>query len=556
MKNSQTKILFLSFGLSLLFHLFLIANSGSIVIDLKPITLNRSQERPELRDIKVEMLDPQVLQEIVERHDKKERDPSENLVESASQEKIVAETEAVSRTVQTDLEVPEVNFKDSLDWQESSDIPMAPLVDVLAVEEGAAEGSPIINPEGRQVVTDEIPPFAVVGPVLAGPIEFPGSAEISEPLPPIEEPIAEPSVIEIPEIEVPELVTPVEEEVESFDDMVSVKMSIYPEATGGGFFRLDIQPTLEMDRLREIPKDVIFLVDSSGSISRRKFRQFREGVLRVIDYLNPSDRVNMVTFSSGPNQLFRDCVPLTEGNKEMMRKFISKVSYGGMTDVFRSLSPYVSLARKDTERPLLIFMLTDGVTTVSGKKSTEQFIREIVQMNRRNVAIYSFSAGKGVDQTLVQFLAYHNRGLAVHEAKENLFSDKLTSFITQNTELVLADLKLGTLQEYFSANLYPQKLPHLFRKNCYQVWGRYRNTDKEIILSLIGRDAEGKYKELIFRRSFETAQKGDASIKEKWIWQKLYHLKGQMLIDEANREAYLRESDALRREFGIKEISF
>ncbi len=338
----------------------------------------------------------------------------------------------------------------------------------------------------------------------------------------------------------------------ALDDLVGVGMVHFPQPDGSGYYRIDIAPTPRIDRLRAIKKDVVFLVDCSTSISASKLAQFKIAVAEAVEYLNPDDRVNAITFAVSPNPLFPSCQPLNADNKKKILSFIENANHGGMTDVFAGLSQPVSQGANDLERPMLVFLLSDGVSTVSNRLENERFLQEVIRLNRTNVAIYSFSAGspRYVNKFLLEFLAYHNRGQSRHEVAEDKFNRSLVRFVTTHTELVVADLKYAALNE-MGSEMFPKRLPHLFRGEVLSIWGYYPPGAKEVVLSITGRDATGKPLELIFRKDFATAQLGDQQMVTRWIAQKLYHLKGQSILDRAKSPEYEKEIRQMAERFKI-----
>ena len=338
----------------------------------------------------------------------------------------------------------------------------------------------------------------------------------------------------------------------AMDDLVKVAMMNFPQPDGSGYYRVDITPTPRIDRLRAIKKDVVFLVDCSTSISPSKLKQFKIAVTEAVEYLNPDDRVNAITFAVQPNPLFPSCQPMTVENKKKILDFVGKAPHGGMTDVFAGLSKPVSQGADDLERPMLVFLFSDGVSTVSNRLENERFLQEVIRLNRNNVAIYSFSAGspRNINKFLLEFLAYHNRGQSRHEAAEDKFNRSLVRFVTTHTELVVADLKYAALNE-MGTEMFPKRLPHLFRGEVLSIWGYYPPGGKDVTLSITGRDANGSPLELIFTKKFAEAELGDSQLMSRWIAQKLYHLKGQSILDSGKSPAYEKEIRQMAERFKI-----
>jgi hypothetical protein len=130
------------------------------------------------------------------------------------------------------------------------------------------------------------------------------------------------------------------------------------------------------------------------------------------------------------------------------------------------------------------------------------------------------------------------------------FNRSLVRFVTTHTELVVADLKYAALNE-MGSEMFPKRLPHLFRGEVLSIWGYYPAGAKEVVLSITGRDASGSPLELIFRKDFASAERGDEQLVSRWIAQKLYHLKGQAILDREKSPQYEKEIRQMAERFKI-----
>ena len=311
-------------------------------------------------------------------------------------------------------------------------------------------------------------------------------------------------------------------EVKVLDTLLTVTMQVYDRADGSGIFRIDISPNLESERLRSVPKDVVFLVDCSTSISAQKLAYFKQGVSDALEYLNKGDRFNVVSFRTKAEPLFANCVPTTPENVEQARRHVRSLMRGGMTDVHAGLHPFVEQER-DPQRPLNLFLLTDGQSTVKNKLQNDELIRRIVSLNRSGVSIYSFSAGRKANLFLLDFLAYNNRGASLHQDEVPKLPEELVRFIATHSELIVSDLGYHVTGG-LGGEIYPKNLPHLYRGETLSVYGKFSPGTEEVAVSVVGVDANGQEEELIYRGNVRKAEKGNAGLQLDWASQKIYHL--------------------------------
>ena len=326
------------------------------------------------------------------------------------------------------------------------------------------------------------------------------------------------------------------QEVKELDTLVSVTMTVHEERAGGGYFRIDIAPNERNERLSPIAKDILFVVDCSASISNPKLTQFKAGIEGALPYLTKRDRFNIISFRDKPEKCFPDFVPVNEESVAAAQQYAKQLTRGGMTDVFAGLVPAVSVDDDATRqrRPLNVFLMSDGKSTVSGSLANEELIRRIVKMNRAHVSIYSFSAGKSANLFLLDFLAYHNRGLSLHENKLADFRGELVDYISSHTSLIVADLQYLAPEE-LRGEIFPKRLPHLYRGETLSIYGRFQAGTEEIVISIVGRDASGDIEELIFRGRIKEAEKASARLALDWAAQKVFHLIGLRTLEQSPR---------------------
>src|SRR5918992_181721 len=91
-------------------------------------------------------------------------------------------------------------------------------------------------------------------------------------------------------------------------------VSYIDESTGEGYFLLLAAPGID-DETEIVAKDVIVVLDTSGSMEGEKIEQAREALLYVLEHLNPEDRFNIVEFSTGAREYARGLVPASEASE-------------------------------------------------------------------------------------------------------------------------------------------------------------------------------------------------------------------------------------------------
>ncbi len=138
---------------------------------------------------------------------------------------------------------------------------------------------------------------------------------------------------------------------------VGMSLLSYRQPPDDGFFLLLVAPPLRAERVQ--PKDVLLVLDVSGSMEGEKLEQAKGALEYVLDHLNPGDRFNVIAFSTGVRSYARGLQPPSEarGAREWGR---GRRATGG-TDIRSALLE--ALAQVDRERPTVPIFLTDGPPT-------------------------------------------------------------------------------------------------------------------------------------------------------------------------------------------------
>ncbi len=337
-----------------------------------------------------------------------------------------------------------------------------------------------------------------------------------------------------------------------FDQFVNVNVVVQEDRTrGGGYFMVTIQANERSENVAEIALDTLFIIDHSTSISYPKLQEFKEATINALEYLNPRDRFNIVTFNNEAKSLASSFAPATKKNVEVARTFISRIVREGTTDVFGGIHPYVKASNGTPGRPLNIYLLTDGISTVNIYKK-EDFLQKIVGINPGNVSIHTFSAGKEANRELLDYLAMLNHGYSEHAPAVKDIHAQLTKFIASLGHLLISDMSY-IAPAALAQEIYPKQLPHLYRNAPLKLFGRFGAADKNLVLTIRGRDAEGKQRDLVYSCAFADCEKAQEELGRLWAARKIFQLLTDKVLtsDPAAKQRFDQEIKRLKSSFAI-----
>lgn len=304
-------------------------------------------------------------------------------------------------------------------------------------------------------------------------------------------------------------------------------LSYRPPAGGDGFFLLLAVPQVEVEEREVVARDVILVLDVSGSMRGAKIEQARDALQFVLENLNDEDRFNVITFSTSTQHFARDLVPASQRGEA--QDFVARLEATGSTDINRALLEALDLAGGD--RPAVIIFLTDGLPTV-GEVNVDRIIRNVGDAAPDNVRIFPFGVGYDVNTALLDTIAQDHRGASGYVRPEESIEEKVSAFYAKVSTPLLADLELDFGVEVY--DLYPYPLPDLFAGTQLVVVGRYREGGDAVVTlagQVNGQRQVFEYDDLLF-----STEGGDDFIGRLWATRKIGYLLQQIRLNGEEKE--------------------
>ncbi|XP_067159744.1 inter-alpha-trypsin inhibitor heavy chain H4 [Apteryx mantelli] len=163
------------------------------------------------------------------------------------------------------------------------------------------------------------------------------------------------------------------------------------------------------------PKNVIFVIDRSGSMAGRKIEQTREALLKILQDLRAEDRFGFITFSSKVAEWRSSLLEATKENVESAAAFVQTLTASGGTDIHRALLAAVGTLQRAEELPersvSMIILLTDGQPT-SGETNVEVIQENIQKAISGKYALFCLGFGFDVSYKFLEKMALSNGGIA------------------------------------------------------------------------------------------------------------------------------------------------
>ncbi len=318
---------------------------------------------------------------------------------------------------------------------------------------------------------------------------------------------------------------------------------------GAGYFRVDITGRRSLNQLATMPKDVVYVIDTSGSVTQAWVDAALTGIKDALGSLNNSDRFNIVLFKESPVFLHPDRIQLaTHKAVAEAGKFLTKTKSGGYTDINRALN---RLLVRDTERERVyeLILISDGQST-RGVMDARKLINQITRDNDLSASIYCVGIGNRQDRKLLEFLAYRNRGFCVFSKSIHETPGVIRNLASRLRYPLIKDVvvNVGGLA---SSNIFPREIPHIHQGQTVSVFGRF---DKlEVFTMQVSGSSSNRSVAFAFKRDLAKAIKGDQQIAHDWAFWKLHHLYSE-LIRQGNNDNIRRQIEWLAKKYEFKTV--
>ncbi|HEX3230537.1 MAG TPA: VIT and VWA domain-containing protein [Pyrinomonadaceae bacterium] len=240
----------------------------------------------------------------------------------------------------------------------------------------------------------------------------------------------------------------------------------------GGFFTLMLQPPERVTVEDVTPKELVFVLDTSGSMSGFPIEKAKETMKLALDNLYPSDTFNLITFSGDEHILFPEPVPATKENLAKAQAFLESRQGSGGTEMMKAIKASMDPSDKQDHIRIVCFM-TDGYVG-----NDLQIIGEV--QKHPNARVFAFGIGNSVNRFLLDSMAKYGRGeveylglnddgsAAARRMHERIRNPLLTDISVDWNGLAVSDV-------------YPKTIPDLFSAKPVILTGRYSGNSKGTI---------------------------------------------------------------------------
>lgn len=237
-------------------------------------------------------------------------------------------------------------------------------------------------------------------------------------------------------------------------------------AEQGGYFTLMVLPQQQVGADSTVPRDLIFILDTSGSMFGMPLEKSKDVVYRLLAGMRPTDRFNVVRFSGDTGTLWPESRANTSSNVAQARQFIQSLQGSGGTNMDSGLIEALTQPAAEG-RMRIAFLFTDGYV------GNDEEILASIERERRGARMFTVGLGSSVNRDLLDRAATVGLGEAFYIRQDEDAADTIEKIFKRVDRPNLAHIQINwkNLDVYA---LTPQRIPDLWQGQPILVHGRYK----------------------------------------------------------------------------------
>ncbi len=321
-----------------------------------------------------------------------------------------------------------------------------------------------------------------------------------------------------------------------------------PLSSENGYFSLLISPKFSIAKEYQVPRDMVLVLDTSGSMRGPKMDQARNALKYCLKNLGARDRFALINFATTVNKYRDKLQDVSDETLEHAKKWVEGLEATGGTAINDALSSALEYRTSDEGRSFNVVFFTDGQPTI-GETNVDKIMKNTMAKNTTNTRIFTFGVGDDVNATFLDQLAENTRALSTYVRPAEDIEAKVSGLYAKISNPVLTNLKLTTTADVGLLEIYPPQLPDLFHGTQLVVMGRYNGKGPSALklTGTVGKES----KEFVYELDFP-AKTGDERnfVEQLWARRKVGYMLDQIRANGEKKEL-VDEVVALAKKYGI-----
>lgn len=324
-------------------------------------------------------------------------------------------------------------------------------------------------------------------------------------------------------------------------------LSYKPKESENGYFMLLASPSMDEDKTATISKNVVFVIDKSGSMAGNKITQACSALNFVLGNLNENDNFNIIAYSNRVELFSENLVSYSDKTYLEAKTYVNSITSGGGTNINDALTSAVKFFT-DKSKPNYIVFLTDGLPTI-GIVSEMEISQNCKSNNLNKARIFSLGVGYDVNARLLDRLSDQNSGVSEYVKPNENIETAMGDLYNNISAPVLTDISIR-IDGTRITETYPSDIPDLF-KGKQLVWlGRYsKAVETQVVISGNINGKSTVFENEIVLNDHKSGSEYEY-IEKIWATRKIGYLIDQIDL-YGNKDELVNELVALSKTYGV-----
>lgn len=231
--------------------------------------------------------------------------------------------------------------------------------------------------------------------------------------------------------------------------------AVFTEELGGHTYALMMLMPPQVAGVVQQPREVIFVIDTSGSMSGTSIMQAREALLLALEKLGSEDRFNIIEFNSTYSTLFENPVPMTGKSRLLARNFVRGLNSGGGTQMAAPLKVALSGSAPEGFLKQVIF-ITDGSV------GNENALFGMISEKLGNTRLFTVGIGSAPNSHFMRKAAEFGRGTVTYIGEAMEVREKMQELFSKIQHPVVTDIQ-AEWKGAKNVEMWPHRISDLYR---------------------------------------------------------------------------------------------
>ena len=324
------------------------------------------------------------------------------------------------------------------------------------------------------------------------------------------------------------------------EGLVDARLLAHRVAGEDGYFALLFAPVVDVDGA--VPRDIVLVLDTSGSMRGEKLTQAVAAAEFVLDHLGDEDRFAIVSFARSVRTFRFGLNPTSEAGAGIT--YLEGLDAGGGTNISGALERALNFL--DGDRPGTVIFLTDGLPT-AGIEDRDGILQVAERAASDRTQLFAFGVGYDVDTVLLDALSSRFVGSSHYVTPEERIDSEVQRLFERVSTPVLTDVEIR-VNGLDTWDLAPTEIPGIFAGNQALLTGRYGGSGETTVV-VTGNSVLGAER-FTYEVDFPRRDGSDPTIAQLWAQRRIADLLTELRI-EGRRDSLIEEIVEIATRFGI-----